>query len=264
MPVPAPEPTEPQPGKKRGFHLPGRQPYARKTQASSHDEVLHAFGEYALFVIMWNLLDFEAGRVERCSRCATMTGTGSAAKDELIFETFKQAPEAICPNCYGTTFEGGWKAKIVRPSIWQYQEEQWDKGKRGYAVNLTGTIQTTNDFYLADGDYAFRADGSRWKISGGSTDRIQEGFGLPTRADSNLGYSYATVVREDEAAPSYAITPTTATELREMLEVPGSHFPLDTSTLDQIRGPILPEHHDHPPLDYRPSDRLPGPPNGRL
>jgi hypothetical protein len=262
MPTPAPQPEPARTGARRGFHLPGRQPFAIKTQARSHDEVLHSFGEYALFVLMWTLLDHEAGRVARCSRCATTTGTGTSEHDALIFETFKQSPENICPNCYGTTFEGGWKAKIVRPAIWDYQEERWDKGKRGYAVNLEGSLQTTNDFHLADGDYAFRADGTRWKIAGGSTDRIHDGFGLPTRADSNLGYSYATVIREDEAAASYSIPPATATELRALLEQVGRHFPVDTSGVDQVRGPLLPEHNEHTPIDYRPLDRLPGPPDG--
>lgn len=262
MPVPVPpDASSPKRISERGFHLPARQPYAREHERRAHDEVLTSYGEMTLFVLMWTLADFEAGRVSRCPRCqATASDDGTNA--ELIFSTFKQAAEDRCPVCFGTTFEGGWKAKIVRPAIWVYAEERWDKNRRGYVTNLDASIQTGSDFALADRDYAFRADGTRWRAKGGTTDRIHDGFGTPSRVDSNLGYAYGTVVKEDESAIAFEIEPKTRTALASMLEVVGQHWPRDYSTVDQIRGPILPEMTEWSPLDYRPVDDIPGPPPG--
>ena len=263
MPVPhtPTPPVDPPEGAplKRGFHLPPRQPYAVTTARRSHTEVLYTYGELAMFVLMWNKEDFDYGRVGRCLRCQARTGSGSAEKDALIFETFAQPPEGTCPDCYGTTFEGGWKAKVIRPSIWNYSEEIWKQGKGGYVTSNDGSVQTTSDFYMADSDYIFRADGTRWMVAGGATDRINDGFGMNTRSESNLGYSYAKVVREDHSDPSYSIPPTTPTELREILER-GRHFAPNFSSIDEIRGPILIEQDNHPVRETRITDGLPGPP----
>mgnify|MGYP000923039949 CR=1 FL=1 len=263
MATPVSPPGQPARGpSQRGFHLPARQPYAREHERRAHEEVLTAYGEMTLFVLMWTLADFEAGRVERCSRCQVIASDDSNTNAEMIFETFKQPAEDRCPNCLGTTFEGGWKAKIVRPAIWDYSEERWDKNQRGYVTNLDARIQTGADFVLADRDYAFRADGTRWRAKGGTTDRIHDGFGTPSRVDSNLGYAYGTVVREDETSIAFDIEPKTRTELTNLLDVVGEHWPRDYSTVDQIRGPVLPEMTEWSPQEYRPVDEIPGPPDG--
>ena len=256
MPVPVPPPSS-APSRQRGFHLPGHQPYARDHERRSHTEAIFAFGEYAMFVLLWNIEDLNAGRVTRCSRCQSLAGETDEAS-EMIFETFKATAEDFCPNCLGTTFEGGWKAKIVRPSLWDYQEEVWSKTARGLVQNLSGSVQTTSDFLLRDGDVILRADGTRWRTKAGQPSRIHEGFGLPPRADSNLGYTYAQVNRDEDT--TLKIEPTTRTELTSILSALGQHWPTDTSGVDQIRGPILPEMHEYVPQDYRPVDDLPGSP----
>lgn len=261
MPVPVPPEDPPQRGPaKRGFHLPGRQPYARATERRSHEEAIFAFGEYALFVLLWNIEDFDAGRVTRCSRCQGLAGDSTEAS-AIVFETFKATAEDLCPNCLGTTFEGGWKAKIVRPSLWDYREEIWSKTAKGMVLNLSGSVQTTADFLLRDGDVILRGDGTRYRAKSGTPARIHDGFGLPSRADSNLGYTYAQVNRDEKTTTM--IEPTTRTELNALLDRVGEHWPTDTSGVDQIRGPILPEMHEHVPIDYRPIDGLPGSPEAR-
>lgn len=262
MPVPYnPPPPAGRTVSKRGFHLPDRQPYARKSERRSHEEAIFAFGEYALFVLMWNIEDFDAGRVERCSRCQSLAGATDEAA-EMIFEAFQAPAEDQCPNCLGTTFEGGWKAKIVRPSIWDYREEIWSQTARGLVQNLQGSVQTTSDFFMRNGDVILRADGTRWRTSDGTPTRIADGFGTPSRADSNLGYSYAQVNRDEDT--TLLIEPTTRSELTALLETVGKHWPTDTSDVDQIRGPLIPEMHDYSPADYRPIDGLPGSPTSAL
>lgn len=258
MPVPTPPPATPSPKvAKRGFHLPQREPYARATERRSHDESIFGFGEYALFILLWNTEDFKAGRVERCSRCIGLSGATDEAA-ALIFDTFKAPAEDQCPNCYGTTFEGGWKAKIVRPSIWQYAEEVWSQTARGMVNNLSGSVQTPSDFFMRRHDVILRADGTRWRTADGTPARIMDGFGTASRVDSNLGYTYGNVSRDEST--TLMIEPTTRTELTALLESVGHHWPTDTSGVDQIRGPLIPEMHEYAPADYRPVDELPGSP----
>lgn len=260
MAVPVPPPGQPAQGpSQRGFHLPQRQPWAREHERKSHEEALNAFGEYTLFVLMWDISDFEAGRVDRCPRCQTI-GAANPTNAEAIFDTFKAPVEDRCPVCFGTTFEGGWKAKLVRPAIWDYTEEKWDKTARGYVTNNVGSIQSTSDFFMTDGDYAFRADGTRWQVTGAQNSRIVDGFGHPSRADNNLGINYSNAVREDPSTVAYTISPKTRTELTALLDRVGQHQPLDYRSLDQIRGPILPEVGGYTPVDYRPIDYVPGSP----
>lgn len=262
MPTPTPPPgSPPPPSGKRGFHLPQRQPWARQHERKSHEEALNAFGEYALFVLMWDIQDHEAGRVERCPRCSSIGGT-TTTNAGVIFETFKAPVEDRCPVCFGTTFEGGWKAKLIRPSLWDYTEEKWDKTARGYVTNNVGSVQSTADFFMTDGDYAFRADGTRWQVTGAQNSRIVDGFGHPSRADNNLGINYSNAVREDPSAVAYTIPPTTRTELTAMLDRVAKHQPLDYRSFDQIRGPILPEVGDFTPAAYGPIDYVPGTPDG--
>ncbi len=257
MPTPTPPPTPDSPGMKRGFHLPGRQPYARQIVRRQHEEALLAFGELSLFVLMWGMDDLAAGLVGRCSRCSTIAGETAEAA-EMVFSAFQSTAEANCPVCFGTTLEGGWKAKLVRPAIWDYSEEVWSRTERGMVKNYDGSVQTTADFMLRDGDYIFRGDGTRWKSKGGSTNRIHDGFGLPSRADSNLGYNYSSVTM-DQDGDAANIPPLTRTELTAMLDVVGKHFLPEIP--DEIRGPVLPEAPGFVPADYRPIDNLPGSPH---
>jgi hypothetical protein len=220
------QPTTPKPSQ-RGFHLPGRQPWARDNVRRSHEEALYAYGEYDLFVLMWSLEDFHANRVDRCSLCSVTTHLDPAVS-ERIFDAFKQPARAHCPNCYGTTFEGGWRAKIVRPCLWNdVSEEQQVNTNRGVVTKKTAqAIESTWDFYMRSGDYVMRADGTRWRVSNAQQTRLVTGFGYTARVDTQLGVNMATVVREDESSVAYEIPPETRTELTALLDVSGRHFPL--------------------------------------
>ena len=56
-------------------HLPDPQAYAIDQERARHDSALYSFGEYAMFVLMWNIIDHEAGLVDRCPTCYEAYGS---------------------------------------------------------------------------------------------------------------------------------------------------------------------------------------------
>jgi hypothetical protein len=79
------------------IHAPDPQPHAVATERFRHDGALFQWGEYAIFVLMWSVDDFEQGRVGRCPACYTAYG--------LIAEAYDQPARRNCPECFGTTFK---------------------------------------------------------------------------------------------------------------------------------------------------------------
>ena len=53
------------------------QPYFLKTpdfymigqERQNHNEAVYLYGEYAMFALMWNAIDFAAGLVDHCPNC---------------------------------------------------------------------------------------------------------------------------------------------------------------------------------------------------
>lgn len=179
--------------------LPDPQMYAIDQERYRHDGALTFYGEYALFVLMWKLEDHVKGLVERCSVCYVAYGKTT--------EAYGQSPIKNCENCYGTTFEGGWKAKIVRLSMWDTNETDHVLKAHGEIKRATSTVQTTSDFRLRTGDYIFRGDETRWRMQTVSTNHLRTGFLMPTSVRTPLGYNFGQVVLEDESSVAYLIEP---------------------------------------------------------
>lgn len=179
---------------------------------------------------MWDLDDFYANRVDRCSRCQG-TANEEPSSAALIFESFKQPAEDHCPVCYGSTFEGGWRAQIVRPAIWNELGEEVDQIQPRGEVHKQAahSVESTWDFYMRDGDYIFRPDGSRWQVGSVMQTRLVAGFGYTSRAESQLGVNLATVTREEDTAVAFDIPPLTRTELTNLLDIQSRGFPQPTS-----------------------------------
>lgn len=226
---PQPDPTQPA-VLQTPYHLTERQDYAVRQERQRHDQALYRLGEYAVFVLMWHLLDFEAGRVTRCSRCY--------ADDNLIAQVYNQPVENKCPTCFGTTFEGGYKAILVRPSLWDTNEEDYRLSARGEIVTQTSSVQSTSDFRLRTGDYVLRADGSRYQMRTMASNELRTGFAMPTAATAVVGYNYGTVSREDESTVAYLLPPA-QTVLATRLVPPFPQMPPDFGDLEVIRGPVL-------------------------
>ena len=210
------------------YWLPDAQAYAIQQEAYRHTGAVDHWGEYAVFVLMWSIVDFEAGRVDRCPTCYTTLG--------LIADVYAQSPNSMCPDCFGTTFEGGFKAILVRRSLWDVTEEDERAARRGTTFTQTASVQSTSDFRLRTGDFIFREDGSRWQMRTLSSNELRTGFDMPTH-ESVVGYNYGTCSREDESSVAFIIPPDAET-IRQRLGPDHMHYPGNYSDIEVIRGPV--------------------------
>lgn len=204
------------------------QSYAIDQVSLRRQQALARYGEYSIFLLMWRLADHTQGLVQRCSTC-----WGDAA------EVYGQATREKCPNCFATTFEGGYKARIIRMALWDANESDDRSNKRGDVEISTASIQTTEDFRLRNGDFIIRADGTRWRVQTISTNHLRTGFMHPSLQRTPVGFNYGQVVREDESSVAYIIDPS-PTELGN-IDLIGARYPHDFSWAENVRGPILPD-----------------------
>lgn len=205
------------------------QEWALDQEKFHHEEALWRFGEYTIFVLLWNAADYKAGRVTHCSTCFTSQG--------LVAEVYQQPAKRNCPNCFGTTFEGGYRARIVRPAIWNVTETEGDEGPRGQVGTARSTIQTTVDFHWRAGDYAIRADNSRWQITGLDSTYLDTGF-EPSVARTAVGYNTASATLEDPSSVAYIIPPTDPVDVAALARQ-GDHTPHMFADIEDVNGPLL-------------------------
>lgn len=211
---------------------PDPQEYARNIQRANHDQALAHFGEYTIFVLMWRLEDFNAGLVTRCSTCYTAYGK--------VADAYGQSSQEKCSACYGTTFEGGIKARIARLALWDMQEqENRSQQRRGNETTNNARVQSASDFRLRTNDFAFRGDGTRWRIQSIDTDHLRTGFQMPSNVRTPLGYAFGQVVLESTASVAYDIPPDEAT-LAD-LDLYRIMTPADLSSLEVVNGDLLHE-----------------------
>lgn len=195
----------------------------------SHEEVLYDHGEYAMFVLMWTPLDRAADRVGDCPKCVIAYGE--------IAKAYGQPAKEKCDGCFGTGFEGGYRAKIVRPSLWNDGTPDDDQTARGYVVRDTYLVETTNDFTMHKGDYVFRATGDRYQTEALNATNIQHGFGTPSRTNMRVAGALPQVRLENKTSVAYIIPPTEA-ELVTTLNQP-VNFSTDLSVVEEVRGPLV-------------------------
>lgn len=210
------------------YHLPERQQYAIEQERQRHNQALYAFGEYAMFCLLWRRTDYDAGLVGSCLRCVVPYGA--------IAEVYQQSADSKCPECFGTSYAGGFKALLVRPSLWDYTEEATTGSTRGVLISQSASVQTTADFRLRTNDFIFRVDGSRWQMRTMSTNHLRTGF-TPSQNDA-VGYNFGTVGREDEDSVAYLIPPATETLTEILAEATTRHAPTDWREHEVIRGPV--------------------------
>lgn len=157
-----------------------------------HDDAVHWFGEMTCFLSWWRPADREAGLVGPCTTCNTkMT-------DSRIVEAYGQAAQHLCPNCYGTTFEGGLRSIFYRPAIWNLTPVEHDVKRRGEVEIIRGTLQVISNLDLHDGDHAVRADGTCWKMDQASWQEITTGFGSQRGVTSRRLQSAVQIALEDD------------------------------------------------------------------
>lgn len=228
--------VNPPPLTKTGFWMPQQQGYLLNHLSVSHDEVLYLYGEYAMFVMMWHVADFEAGLVARCSTCYATGGT-----NERIAAAYGgQSDRNRCPDCYGTSFEGGIRAKVIRPAVVSDLNTETSQGRRGEVTTDTVAAETSSDIFLRSGDYLFRADGTRYRCAEMSTLVVRTGFDVPDR-DESVGGVIPSARLEDPASVAYMIPPS-PTEIRALLVdlAANRHVPQDITAYDYAPGPLIP------------------------
>lgn len=230
MPIAVPSQQQPTPDQPPQFYLPDAQDWAFEQEKARHQGAMDLWGEYSMFVLLWNLVDFEAGLVGRCQTCYVPNGG--------VTDVYGQSNNSKCPDCYGTTFEGGFKAKIVRRSLWASNENAFKPQARGDIIIGTATVQAESTFRMRTGDYIFRGDGSRWQMRTMSSNELRTGFQMPSPATAVVGYNYGTVSREDESSVAYLIPPT-ASVLINRLNVTHAHWPVSFADLEVVRGSLF-------------------------
>lgn len=216
------------------FYVRQRQDWAVGHVRQQHVQALFIAGEPAMFTLMWKVEDFEAGLVTRCTRCRQ----DPTSIEGRIQAVYQQPLTATCPVCYGTTFNGGIRAQIVRPAIFTDTDEDERKSGRGVVHQENASVETTEDFRARTGDYVFRRDGSRWQLSGATRMQVRTGYEHPTQAATSIGYARISASREDESSVAFIIPPT-ASALTTILNVTGP-FPDVTTFPDVTHGPLIP------------------------
>lgn len=227
-------PVEPVGISNQPFYVRANQDWAVVQERYRHDQAMYTIGEPAMFTLMWKLEDFNAGLVTRCSRCYGTAGT----LDSRITSVYAQPTQNKCPVCYGTTFQGGIRAQIVRPTVFSDTDDVEQKSVRGVTHPQNTIVESTSDFRARSGDYVFRIDGSRWQLATPERVTLRTGYGHPGQTEDTLGYARAQASLEDPNTVAYLIPPTLTSDLVTALSAP-SRYP-STSFTDVINGPLIP------------------------
>jgi hypothetical protein len=231
MPIPLP-PTPPTQVTATPYWDQPQMPHAISNVRGQTEGAVRRLGEYSAWVLLWNLEDHEEGLVDRCPTCYDAGGSKEAA----YAAAYGQTGNPECPDCLGTTFEGGYRAIIVRPTLWSETEEASEQSKRGEVTRQSARLQSTADFRAKVNDWVLRHDGTRWEIGGVENMRLHTGFtGGGTRDRVGVGYSY-TAAREDQSSVIFQQL-LSDVELGD-LDI-NEHTPVDWSGVEDIRGPLL-------------------------
>jgi hypothetical protein len=222
-------------GAEQPYRLPVRQDFAVATERQRNAQALYLVGEWCFFALMWHLEDFQAGLVVRCITCY---GTSPVAA------AYGQGRQNSCPDCYGTTFEGGYKALIIRPAVFSDTDEGETRTRRGVARGGDITVESTPDFRVRSGDYVFRPSGERYYLRIPDRVTARTGFGPPYQSSTAIGYNHARASDEDPSSPAYLIPPPAA-RLPQILTAPltATGFdgtPADFSAFEIVRAPLIP------------------------
>lgn len=233
MPPLDPPPT-PTTGPNR-FYVRSTQDWAVQQERYRHDQALYAIGEYCVLLLMWRVLDFELDLVTRCMTCYRSTNP----LDNRATAVYQQPTKNRCPDCYGTTFEGGYRALLVRPLILADTDESEKLDRRGAVHPQRLNAETPSGFRMFQGDYVFREDGSRYRvITQPRRITVRTGFDHPSEASASIGYSRVELGYEEPSTVAYDLPPATADYAPLLAQA--AHFPASFDAIEQIRGPLLP------------------------
>lgn len=216
------------------YYVRDPQGWAIQQERQSHNQALYTLGEYCIFILMWHLQDYQKGYVARCKRC---NASGKLLDDAAA--VYGQASTAQCPDCFGTTFEGGWKAMIVRPAIITDTDQTEKTTDHGVTYPSDLSVESTVDFRIRDGDYMLRFNGDRYYLRAPRRNTLRTGFFSPTQSGMAIDYNQARASLEDrKASVAYQIGPDDQM-VRDLLQR-GRYWPEKFNDFDTARGPLIP------------------------
>lgn len=212
------------------FYIRANQDWAVEQERYRHDQSMLLMGEPAMFALMWKVEDYLAGLVQHCQTCY-------AGDDARAAAVFSQPTKNRCPDCLGTSFEGGIRAKIIRPAIFTDTDDQELPGEHGVIHPQNILVESTSDFRFRNGDYVIRWDNSRWQLASPSRVTIRTGFAHPSQATAATAYTPAPASLEDKTSVAYMIPPVDDASVQALLAAP-PRYP--NPTVDVINGPLIP------------------------
>jgi hypothetical protein len=219
----------------RPYYLREPQDWQVEQERARHNQALYMIGEWVFIVLMWHQLDHARGLVARCSRCFA---GASGSVDRRVSEVYKQPTRNECPVCFGTTFEGGYRARIVRPAIVADVEETERQDKRGSMHPAAVSFETTIDFRTRPGDFVIRADGSRWQVRSADRLQVRTGFEHSGTEDNAVSYKLQSAL-EEPTTVAYKIPPTDRLQVAGILRQQ-MRFPGDFGAYEHLNGPLVP------------------------
>lgn len=212
------------------YYIRDTQGWAVEQERRRHNQALWQLGETTMFCLMWHIEDFQLGLVERCRTCFTSQGQ--------ITEVYGQSNQNKCLDCFGTTFDKGVKALIIRPAIFSDSDESETFHARGVIHPNDLSIESTPDFRIRTGDYCFRSTGDRYYLRVPERITLRTGYAEPSQSSSAIGYNHANAAVEDPASVAYLIPPA-EDELSSILAA-YSRVPRDWGSYEMIRAPLIP------------------------
>lgn len=212
------------------YHARDPKRYSVDNEIKARDDALWHYGELAMFCLMWNIKDHELGHVDRCSSCWL--------SNDRIASAYSQGSRDKCPNCFGTTFEGGYRAMIIRPVVTSSGDENSHPTTKGYVHEMPLNFESTNDFWVNSGDYIFMADGNRFQLRTPTSISLNSGFNTMYRENATIAQHLNQGHLEDKTSVAYIIPPNEQ-ELGAILNQE-RRLPYDKTEYEDIRAPLYP------------------------
>ena len=208
-------------------------------ERQNHNDAIWQYGEYSMFILLWNAIDFADGLVQRCPQCYDA--------NDVVSQTYNQPSYAQCTLCYGTSFFllsagieglGGMKARLVAPAMWTSTDESQKLTAQGEVITSVAQVQSISTFRMRTGDVVIKADSTRWRVATHETDSVISGFQASDDVRAMIGYNYSSLTREDESMPAFLIPPTTG--IPAILDTPvRPNYPQDMSAWSITNGELI-------------------------
>jgi hypothetical protein len=244
--------------------------WAVARQRLDHVQAMWQYGELACFALAWHVEDLRAGLTQRCYRC--WQGDSDSAQmtaEQLIAQAYGQGNQYRCPVCYNTTFalpEGtsplpGLRALIVRPALWSEFDRAQTWQARGVYDSASVNVESTPDFRVRAGDWALRADGTRFALRAPRRVTLRTGFATPWQASAAIDYNMMNASLEDRQSSAY------------LIEVPDglasllgtyTRVPADYAWAETVNAPLIPLENPSPASSGRPQPPASFPPGRAL